>query len=135
MTYDPPLWIFWLLLSLGILLAGYLTYRDIRKKYKVAWEVYDHLVELLRELTQTNDSKSRSEIYRKIEYERGRLPDKKLDEIISLFIDAENEGIEFDFDPFDDDMQHNLSVTNQMMRNHIQSKYGDRELEVNPKWL
>ena len=78
MTYDPPLWIFWLLLSLGILLVGYLTYRDLWKKYKVAWEVYDHLVELLRELTQTNDSKSRSEIYIKIEYERRRLPDKNL---------------------------------------------------------
>jgi hypothetical protein len=127
--YSPPHWLFWLFLILAIGLALLLTILDLRKLARnnpIAWEVYDNLCKLFRELTHTGEKKERDIIHSKIEKERGKLPDKTLDKMIRLFLNAEAERLRFGMDSYIDDAQYMLSLNNERMRNHIQSKYGDR---------
>ena len=54
--YDPPLWLFWLLLSASVIVAVYLTYKELKRGFtyhRIAWVVYDNLVQAFRELTYT----------------------------------------------------------------------------------
>lgn len=129
-TYSPPHWMTWALLAVAIVLALLLTILDLRKLAKnnlIVWVVYDNLVRAFRELTLEQDDVKRSEIYAKIEFERGKLPDKGLDKIIRMFLDAEGqERHKYGLTPYDEPTQYILSVHNERMRNYIFNKYGER---------
>jgi len=130
LSYQPPPFLFWVLLGVAVCLAIYLTYRSLRRSFlyhRVAWEVYDNLCESFRKLSHTTDVKKRDKIQADIESQRGKLPDKKLDEIIRLFLDAEAEATKYGANPYSDAAQYDLSLTNERMRNHIQGKYGERK--------
>jgi hypothetical protein len=132
MTYQPPSFLFWVLLVISICVAIYLTYRDIsnNEKYNlVAWRAYDRLSELFRKLTHTIDEKERDDIHADIEKERGKVPDRTLDKMIRLFLNAEAERFKFHLNFYSDDAQYMLSLNNERMRNHIKDKYGERKPE------
>ena len=127
--YDPPLWLFWLLLSASVIVAAYLTYKELKRGFtyhRKAWEAYDNLVQAFRELTHTIIEVDRAKIHARIEKERGELPDKRLDEMINLFLDAESERARYGANAYDDDAHKALSITYERMRNHINNKYGGR---------
>ena len=96
---------------------------------KRAWEVYDNLCEGFRDLTYKQVEGERISVYARIEKERGRLPDKGLDEIIKLFLDVEAERARCGMTPFSDDAQKALSIIFERMRNYINGKYGGRKYE------
>ncbi|MBI2852990.1 MAG: hypothetical protein HYX84_07825 [Chloroflexi bacterium] len=125
--FNPPQWLFWVLLVAGISVAIYLTYRELNKSHSVAWEVYDNLSKAFRDLTYATDEKQRAEIHAHIEEERGKLPDRELDTMINLFLNAEAERARFGLSPYSDDAQYVLSLHNERMRNYLSMKYGSRE--------
>lgn len=127
MTFNPPQYLFWLLLVVGTLFAIYLTYRELNKSHLAAWEVYDNLTNAFRDLMYSTDEKKRSDIHARIEQERGKLPDKELDKMINLFLDAEAERARYGMNPYSDDAQYVLSLNNERMRNYVYQKYGSRE--------
>lgn len=129
MTYSPPTWLFWVLLSLAIGLALLLTLLDLKKLAQnnpTAWVVYDNLCELFRTLTHAINEQERDAIHACIEKERGKLPDKELDKMIRLFLDAEAERAKFGLSSYNDVAQYILSLNNERMRNYILNKYGER---------
>lgn len=129
MNYAPPQYLFWVLLGVATCIALLLTIHDLRlakHNNRIAWEVYDNLVKLFRELMNTDDAKQRAEKLALIETERGKLPDKQLDVLINLFLDAEAESAKLGLDPLHETSLYLLRVNNERMRNHINSKYGER---------
>lgn len=114
--YSPPRWLTQVLLGFAIVLALLLTIIDLKKQAKhnpIAWAVYDKLSELFRELTNADNDKQRDEIHARIEKERGKLPDKGLDKLIRLFLDAEDERARFGLDSYKSDAQYILSLQNE----------------------
>ena len=128
--YDPPLWSFWLLLIITVIVATFLTYKELKRGFtyhRMAWKVYDNLVREFRELTYAKIEVDRANIHARIEKERGKLPDERLDEMITLFLAAEAERARFGMNTLSDDAQYLLSLNNKRMRNHINKKYGGRD--------
>jgi len=131
-------WVIGGIILIGIILSIIWASIDTRNRWvnrklwlnKRAWEVYDNLCELFRELTHTKDEKERASIHSHIENERGKLPDKRMDEMIKLFLGAEAERARFGLNPYTDDAQYMLSLNNERMRNHIRGKYGERKPET-----
>lgn len=121
-------WIVGGIILVGIILSIIWASIDTKNRIlnKIAWKAYDNLCEAFRELAYTKPEKERANIYARIEKGRGRLPDKKLDEMINLFLDAEAERAKLGMNPFSDDAQYFLSLNNERMRNHINNKYGNR---------
>ncbi len=121
-------WLYAVTAPIGLLALAFIIWQSSKppKNNDVAWSVYDNLVVLFKDLMNTDDEKKRSEIHSQIEYERGRLPDKKLDELLNLFLEAEAEMDLTGVDPQNEASLYMLRLNNERMRNHIKSKYGDR---------
>lgn len=129
MSYNPPLWLFWLLLSASVIVAAYLTYRELKRGFayhQIAWGVYDNLGEALRNLTFATDRIERAKIHADIQRERGKVPDPKLDEMITLYLEAEAERYSTGMNPYDDKAQSFMNSILDLMRKHFRKKYGER---------
>ena len=109
-----------------VVLAGI----DTKIKYQrgmVAWQVYDNLSNAFKNLMYATGEADRVDAHACIEKERGKLPDKELDKLVRLLLDAESERIVLGMNPSSDAAQRVLSLTNERIRNHFKSKYGGRD--------
>ena len=133
MSYQPPFWLFWLLVGVAILIAIGLTIRDLRvmrKKQIVAWDVYDNIISNFENLKYVHDLEGRDIIFTSIRQQQGRLSDKRLDKLVKLYLNAESEIHQLGLNPVDDQSQTLINEIREDISYHISNKYGEREYDL-----